>query len=435
MTLVFYGDSHTLQNGTKKLSTQLDKTISLSPTGTVDALFVIGDMETASKFNSTYLNSNMNDIPVYYTPGNHDVDNGRYPSGISDIKKYNSNNNAYPKNPGPNGTEKTTFSVDIKDIHVVILNIYWDGKTNEAWMKGGDGGGEVVPKLLEWLKSDLQAATTKYKIVLMHEPMYPDTRHIGDSLDWNKPARDKLQKLLNDYGVDIAFGGHTHYHNVEKHDNVLQVELGVSGDKAGNNSDSFQSMSYVNIASNGDLVLTHKQTVSGSWNNPIVKIWKLPQGNTQLKKYKCIDNTCKEDPSGTFITNNCDNKCNPQPSELKTINLMGCKNQPKRIGDKCTLTPLCKNNLDETIGCPSLTYTSNDSSVATVEEIKNEGKVTTLSIGSCNITAEYNNITSNSVPFTVIESDQPQSLENNSGLITLGLAAAISYYYYNKKKN
>lgn len=273
-TLLVIGDPHMgeASNRVAELTNDFNVAKSLSPTGQIDRIFCTGDFEGIPAFDQAHKASSLGAIPAYIIPGNHDTGN------ISDIKKYQGVGDTIL--PGPAGTSQTSFSLNIGDFHIVMLNLYWDGKTNEGWLGGGSSGGEVGSALLAWLKADLAAATTKYKIVMGHEPMYPDRRHTGDSLDWNKTARDALQKVLNDAGVDAFFSGHTHYGRADLIGSVLQVQDGVPGSKAGTTGDSFRSMWFVHIATNGDMIITwkHNGGSGSSWPSPVVKTWTLPQG-------------------------------------------------------------------------------------------------------------------------------------------------------------
>ena len=274
-TIAIIGDAHTTETGDRvaQLTSDLNNMISLSPTGQVDVILTTGDMETVTKFDQAHKASNVSNISLYYTIGNHDVDN------IDDVKDFQPKE---PTNPGPIGTEKTSFSLTVGNIHITMLNLYWDEKSNEGWTGGGKSGGEVVPKLLTWLQTDLATSTTLYKIVLAHEPMYPDKRHKGNSLDWNIPARDALQKVLTDNGADAFFAGHTHFADALKIGNLLQVQTGVLGTKAGTNGDDFRSMWFAHVAPNGDMIITwkHNSNSGNSWTNPTVKTWTFPQNGT-----------------------------------------------------------------------------------------------------------------------------------------------------------
>lgn len=277
-TILVLGDPHMGEEGNRvaELTKDLNAAVGLSP-GQIDCILCTGDLEGVSKFDQAHKASMLGSKPAFIIPGNHDV------GSISDIKKYQGT--GYPLHPGPAGTEKTSFSFNVGNIHITMLNLYWDGKTNEGYTGGGKSGGEVGSTLLAWLKADLAAATTKYKIVCGHEPMYPDRRHKGDSLDWNISARDALQKVLQDAGVDAFFAGHTHYARGDLiGGNVLQIQDGVPGSKAGTTGDPYRSMWFIHIATNGDLVITwkHNADSGSSWASPSVKTWTLPQGSIPI---------------------------------------------------------------------------------------------------------------------------------------------------------
>lgn len=276
-TLLIIGDPHMGESSTRipELIKDLNIAKTLSPTGQIDRIFCTGDFEGIPQFDQAHKSSILSSVSAYIIPGNHDVSN------ISNIKKYQGTGDML--NSGPTGTEKTSFSLTVENIHVTLLNLYWDGKTNEGYTGGGKSGGEVGTTLLSWLTNDLSSATTSYKIVLAHEPMYPDKRHKGDSLDWNIAKRDALQKVLENTGVDAFFAGHTHFARGDLINNkVLQIQDGVPGSKAGTTGDKYRSMWFVHIDSNNNLVITwkHNSDSSSNWSNPIIKTWTLPQGIT-----------------------------------------------------------------------------------------------------------------------------------------------------------
>lgn len=284
-TILVLGDPHMgeASNRVAELTKDLNTAISLSPGGQIECILCTGDLEGVAKFDQAHKASMLGSKPAFIIPGNHDV------GSIADIKKYQGT--GYPLHPGPAGTEKTSFSFNVGQIHITMLNLYWDGKNNEGYTGGGKSGGEVGSVLLSWLKADLVAATTKYKIVCAHEPMYPDKRHKGDSLDWNISARDALQKVLLDSGVDAFFAGHTHYARGDLIDSsILQIQDGVPGSKAGTTGDPYRSMWFVHIAANGDLVVTwkHNANSGSSWSGAAVKTWVLPQGSTPIPTGKPV---------------------------------------------------------------------------------------------------------------------------------------------------
>ncbi|MFI5379434.1 MAG: metallophosphoesterase family protein [Tepidisphaerales bacterium] len=118
-------------------------------------------------------------------------------------------------NPGPAGTEETTYSFDAGPIHFTAINVYWNGKTAPGSETKTDG--DVVPPLREWIKADLQKSDKPWKLVVGHEPAYPahdrdwlDGRHEGSSLNEHKENRDAFWKMLGEQNATAYICGHTH---------------------------------------------------------------------------------------------------------------------------------------------------------------------------------------------------------------------------------
>lgn len=68
---------------------------------------------------------------------------------------------------------------------------------------GGDGGAEQ----LTWLERRLQESTADWQVVVLHHPPYSSGRH-GSAL----AAREALEPLLVEYGVDVVLAGHDHHY-------------------------------------------------------------------------------------------------------------------------------------------------------------------------------------------------------------------------------
>ena len=118
-------------------------------------------------------------------------------------------------NPGPDGTTETTYSFDAGPVHIVVINVYWNGTTAVNADIGRDG--DVVTALRNWLAADLATSTKPWNLVFSHEPAYPqadqqwrDVRHAGDSLDKYRFNRDAFWQVLEDNGVIACFTAHTH---------------------------------------------------------------------------------------------------------------------------------------------------------------------------------------------------------------------------------
>ena len=136
-------------------------------------------------------------------------------------------------NPGPTGCAETTYSFDVGDVHIVAINEYWNGGTAAGSDVGTDG--DVVGALRTWLANDLDASSKKWKLVVGHEPAYPqadedwgDIRHEFDSLNAHAANRDAFWSLLEDKGVVAYICGHTHRfsHYQPPGSDVWQIDTG-----------------------------------------------------------------------------------------------------------------------------------------------------------------------------------------------------------------
>lgn len=86
-----------------------------------------------------YAASSVSNIPAFYVLGNHELENTNdVPTARSKFTSY-----AYSPNPGPTGSSDTTYSFDVGDMHIAVLNEYWDGNANGVcdWTVPGGGIG------------------------------------------------------------------------------------------------------------------------------------------------------------------------------------------------------------------------------------------------------------------------------------------------------
>ncbi|MFC1789230.1 hypothetical protein ACFLZE_04880 [Thermodesulfobacteriota bacterium] len=202
---------------------------------------------------------------------------------------------AYPDwnlTPGPPGTSETTYSYDIGHIHVVVVNLYWDGADNDAWFiynpdypnppddVAHPDGGFVPDVLFDWLKNDLRTTTQPYKIVVGHEAAYPYGRHVGDSLDEGEGNRDKFFNLLRTERVFAYVSGHCHYYYLEEHEGIFQVNTGVSGGHVGTTAEDVATLGYAHSDSSGIQFVLAKE--NPTWATPFTKTVSMADLGTQI---------------------------------------------------------------------------------------------------------------------------------------------------------
>jgi hypothetical protein len=156
-----------------------------------------------------------------------------------------------PVNPGPSGCPTTTYSFDVQNAHLVVLNEYCD--STDPWVTDGT----IPDHLYDWLEQDLQATDKTHSFVIGHEPAYPQPdadngreRHMTDSLNADPARRDRFWTLLQQEGVTAYLCGHTHNYSVLYLDGVWQVDVG----HARGLGDTGAPSTFVVVHVEGDLV-------------------------------------------------------------------------------------------------------------------------------------------------------------------------------------
>lgn len=266
-------------NSERNLTIDFNQIIPQSPTKRVDAVVMLGDMDTIEKTSRAYAESTARNIPVFYEIGNHELENK------ADLPKIRKLFTSYTFNPlsGPDGSKETTYSFNVGEMHIVVLNEYWDGNNNgvcdwktpsgginadDSCFKYNDADGGYIPEaLFNWLENDLDRNTKKWTIVTGHEPLYPGKRHVGDSLDKDKENRDKLEKLFVSKNVSAFIGAHTHNSGVVTKDNIFHIDAGVCGIQTLLGSgDSFASIIYTTVDPDGHFKIIHARE-NPTWMN------------------------------------------------------------------------------------------------------------------------------------------------------------------------
>lgn len=77
-----------------------------------------------------------------------------------------------------------------------------------------------------WFENDLRSSTARWKIVVMHHPLYSSGKKHGPNLR----LRRKIEPLLSQYKVNVVFAGHDHiYERVKPQHNVHHFVTGAGG--------------------------------------------------------------------------------------------------------------------------------------------------------------------------------------------------------------
>jgi len=162
----------------------------------------------------------------YPVVGNHELDDPKY---MAYLRAYNRNGDTLPDivRSGPPGAVETCYAFDHGNAHFVVLNEYYDGKSDVA-LKG-----DVEDALYEWLAAELAENDKPLVFVFGHEPAVsaPDidngrVRHSGSSLNAYPENNHRFWTLLRKHGVLAYFCGHTHNVSVCKINGVWQLDCG-----------------------------------------------------------------------------------------------------------------------------------------------------------------------------------------------------------------
>ena len=135
-------------------------------------------------------------VPLFPTLGNHDgysADSGTESGPYYDIFDL-------PRNGEVGGLASGTeayYSFDYANVHFICLDSY-------------DSDRSANGAMLTWLENDLAATTQDWIIAYWHHPPYSKGSHNSDSETNLVDMRENVLPILEDYGVDLVFTGHSH---------------------------------------------------------------------------------------------------------------------------------------------------------------------------------------------------------------------------------
>ena len=102
----------------------------------------------------------------------------------------------------PSGTE-AYYSFDYANIHFICLNSYDVDRTRDGAM-------------YTWLKADLAQLRSEWVIAFWHHPPYSKGSHDSDTEKGLIDMREVFLPLLEEAGVDLVLGGHSHCYERSK---------------------------------------------------------------------------------------------------------------------------------------------------------------------------------------------------------------------------
>ena len=161
-------------------------------------------------------------IPMYVSPGNHDVANSVSREFFEKFLKISKSPNSKPGLPD-SGSE-FFYSFKFEGINFIILDAYEPGN----W-------GAVKGQELSWLESVLAKMKDEEVFIFVHPPVYsvlnPDcitdgSKHVAFS---SKKNQDYIRELFKKLNVDGVFHGHEHLFNKQNIDGTEYIISGCSG--------------------------------------------------------------------------------------------------------------------------------------------------------------------------------------------------------------
>jgi 3',5'-cyclic AMP phosphodiesterase CpdA len=156
------------------------------------------------------------DVPLYTTPGNHDI---RLGGGARYIEQFGSPN----------------YSFSIGSAHFTVFNT---------------SAGDISEEDFDWLKSDLTRSAADWKFVFTHIPPF-DPRSGGNHTLLNTTTSNRLISLFNSTGVNIVFAGHIHMYNQTIVNGVRYIISGGAGASLAAEPDQGGIYHFVNITLSG----------------------------------------------------------------------------------------------------------------------------------------------------------------------------------------
>jgi len=193
--------------------------------GSGEFMLLPGDCDPPGPVRATidqYLGTNYLWFPLV---GNHDTEK---PADMRWLRDWACAGIPHLVRKGPPGAEETTYSFDFGNSHVVMLNQYFDGKSDAV------RGKESLPDAtLEWLEQDLAATRQPLIWVVGHKPLrsLPDmdsrrVRHEKELISANKTRMERFVDLLKRHRVKAYICGHTHSTSVARVKGIWQLDSG-----------------------------------------------------------------------------------------------------------------------------------------------------------------------------------------------------------------
>lgn len=174
-------------------------------------------------------------VPIYTGMGNHESLVNMWSDGVSldkvgedsaearfAARMVNPGGAPDPETDEAPSYDETVYSVDLGDVHLVMLNTnYW--RTSHPGHPRNEGKGNregfVMDTQMQWLDDDLARAReqgAEHIVVMGHEPAFPVGGHVKDAMWWHgelpdvNAMRERFWKILAEHEVLAYVSGDEH---------------------------------------------------------------------------------------------------------------------------------------------------------------------------------------------------------------------------------
>jgi Icc protein len=202
-------DTHLGENHSPQAADYLRQAVEMINARHPDAVIVSGDIgESVEKRDEVKTILKALSAPVYYLPGNHDINN------IHDLEQYR-------KQFGPDYYPFQIKNVEVLALDSELLGNYeqFEAKTSLPLSREMEAESQ---KMLTWL--DRQAGPTKGKITIavQHIPLFRDHNFPDTKPYWtvNAPYAERETELLHKLGIKHLLAGHWHNGRVFEQDGI-----------------------------------------------------------------------------------------------------------------------------------------------------------------------------------------------------------------------
>jgi Calcineurin-like phosphoesterase/Purple acid Phosphatase, N-terminal domain len=156
-------------------------------------------------FFTIYKDNLLKNTKLYPAPGNHEYNTTEALSGVRTDPVHYYDCFTLPQNGECGGVASGTesyYSFNYGGIHFVMMDSYGTENGKKLY--------DTTGLQAQWLKADLAANTQKWTIAVMHHPPYTKGSHNSDTEGDLIAIRERINPILERFGVDIALFGHSH---------------------------------------------------------------------------------------------------------------------------------------------------------------------------------------------------------------------------------